>query len=412
MKLNPNSRKASIRGVMLTFGENSAAIPKHVALLDQKLKTVEGSWVTSSKFEFLGLSPGNYVVRVSAGSGILKDTVVEVKKGRDQEVTVDLTDISPRGSQEWVYFSKFSEGDFHKTDFRSVYKISADRLTHRDGQWGNAVPEILIPDVIQNPGEIYTIITGKELSLLRLSCANFPDKFIWLPPGHKLRLLIRPAEGPSEVVHPLEAIVSADDWKAETVMTLLKSGDFKQVRSLMPEEEAERLLYAKNEDPAAAAIGGYYLLKTGALNKMHNWAENLANRFPYLPDGPIIHARWLLLSSSSVFPQYQNIRRWVLEAIKRGMPVFTEGLRLLYETLIRLHAMGNGNDLLINEALHHVEDCVSMVDWSMETTTFNAAYTDFDVDFFNSGQVPVEAVPGAGKYFAQDVQEQLEEQAN
>lgn len=412
MKINPNRRRASIRGTLLTFGENSAKIPKYVALLDNKLKTLQARWVTAADFEFQDVPAGNYVVRVSSGSGILEDTVVQMEKGRDQKITVNLTDISPRETQEWVYFSKFSEGDFHKTDFQSVYKITAYRFSYADGRWGDPVPEFLMPDIIQNPGEIYNIGTVRELSMLRLSCDNYPDKFIWLPPEHQLKLLIRPAEGPVEIVHPLEVILSAEDWKAETVMTLLKSGDLKQARSLMPEAEAEQLLYDKRQDPAAAAIGGYYLLKVGALNRMHHWAENLANWFPYLPDGPVIRARQLLLMGLSDMTQYEAVRTWLLEAIKRGMPVFTEGLRLLYESLIHLDSLFKEDDREVHTALKYVRDCVGMVDWSMETTTFNATYMDFDINFFNSGLLPVGVIPGVDKNSVEEIATQLRRQMN
>ncbi len=61
---------------------------------------------------------------------------------------------------------------------------------------------------------------------------------------------------------------------------------------------ARDALFEKFENPLAAAIGGYVLLSTTQGRDIEDswprWLDNLAHRFPSLPDGAILQARWLL----------------------------------------------------------------------------------------------------------------------
>jgi len=384
MKIKANSGKTSIHGRIISNSKSSAVIPKYVTLFNRHLKSISGKWALSDHFEFSGIRPGTYVVRVSFASGLLQDTVVQAKKHEEEHIEVNFKSVSTNETNEWAYFSKFADADFYRTAPQAVYKIQAHRFTRRGGRWTDPTDELLFPDVIYNPGKTYYLKTAATLSLLRLSCEGYPDKYIWLPPGHELMLLIRPAEGPLEAVHPLEALITTEGWKAETVMTLLKTGEYRHAQSLMPEEDAEQLLYDKRKDPAAAAIGGYFLLKTGALSRLHNWAENLSNWFEWLPDGAVIHARQLLMEGTNSPERIRRVRDLLLEAIDRGLPVFTEGFRLLYDSLLRVHALTGPDDWQTSTALNYIRDCAGMVDWSLENTTFNAAYADLSIDFFNS----------------------------
>jgi hypothetical protein len=94
---------------------------------------------------------------------------------------------------------------------------------------------------------------------------------------------------------------------------------------------AEELLYRKGQDPIGATIGGYALLKLNDLDRMHNWADNLAAWFDWLPDGAVIAGevaarRGMDAHAAELFQT----------AIRRGLPLFTEGLSLLATRLPRL----------------------------------------------------------------------------
>ena len=76
-------------------------------------------------------------------------------------------------------------------------------------------------------------------------------------------------------------------------------------------------LQRKGKDPSGAAIGGYFLLRAEQLDRLHDWTGNLAERFPWLPDGCVIHA-WHLLKQEESDPK--RARKRLLEAEQRGLP--------------------------------------------------------------------------------------------
>jgi hypothetical protein len=80
----------------------------------------------------------------------------------------------------------------------------------------------------------------------------------------------------------------------------------------------------------AAAIGGYCRLRAARFEELHNWTKNLDESFDWLPDGAVIHA-WHRLQGES--PDLRSARARLLEAERRGLPLFTSGLRLLFDGL-------------------------------------------------------------------------------
>jgi len=99
---------------------------------------------------------------------------------------------------------------------------------------------------------------------------------------------------------------------------------------------AEDMLRAKMADPIGAVIGGYTLLKLNALDRMHNWPDNLANLFESLPDGPVIAGVVAARRGDD-----KAAADWFKKAIERGIPIFSEGLSLLAaETNALMHAQG------------------------------------------------------------------------
>lgn len=115
---------------------------------------------------------------------------------------------------------------------------------------------------------------------------------------------------------------------------------------------------------------------------MHDWASNLANWFPWLPDGPVIFAWKLILEYSKIEDEIEDhyisgrIRESLLQAVARGMPVFTVGLRLLYEGLTMCSYKYKEEDEVVEEALKAVRVFLSNTDTSKETTTYLGHYPD------------------------------------
>jgi len=136
---------------------------------------------------------------------------------------------------------------------------------------------------------------------------------------------------------------------ADTIAGYLQRGDLYSAETMTPWiHEAKGLLFDKMEDPYAAAVGAYLLLRLKQFERMHDWAQNLANRVPFLPDGCIIWAWQLIHQQPS---NAGEIRKYLLMAASRGLPVYSEGLRLLTDGLRLMGSDGQtARDNLINSA--------------------------------------------------------------
>ena len=118
---------------------------------------------------------------------------------------------------------------------------------------------------------------------------------------------------------------------------IVPSGDFEAARRIGEKwfDEAEQMLRNKIDDPIAAIVAGYFLLRTSAVDRLHEWTSNLANWFPYLPDGAIICGWHMALTN-----RWDLAEDWLTEAVHRGIPLYTQGLRLLQDGLRILVARG------------------------------------------------------------------------
>jgi hypothetical protein len=83
-------------------------------------------------------------------------------------------------------------------------------------------------------------------------------------------------------------------------------------------------------------VAGYLLLRLSALDRLWNWPGNLPDQMLWMPDVAVIHA-WRLIRQEQESPSPPLVRQE--QARERGIPVYTEGLRLLISGL-KLSASG------------------------------------------------------------------------
>lgn len=147
---------------------------------------------------------------------------------------------------------------------------------------------------------------------------------------------------------------------ADTVFNYLGRSEL-MAASAMSEwaERAEFLLQSKVRDPFAAALGAYLLLKLGQFDSMHQWAKNLADWFEYLPDGCVIWA-WQLIRTDPT--REQEIDQYLRKAAMRGLPVYSQGLRLLLDGL-KLSGPGQA------KTFEDLENTAGQVIWEAPLTT-------------------------------------------
>lgn len=131
---------------------------------------------------------------------------------------------------------------------------------------------------------------------------------------------------------------------------------------------AQRLLFEKLHDPTGAAVGGYYLLMSGAYDRMHDWPGNFENWKSYLPDAAVIHGLQTLWGRSGSRVDLESAAHSLIRASLLGPPLLTIGLRLLQQGLERLRS--HLADPALDGALRIVNSYVAAADPDKPYTTF------------------------------------------
>lgn len=361
-----------------TFMPDSDRIPKHIQLFDKSLKPVWNQWYQSSEFSIDNIKPGTYTLRLSLSSGVQKDETFDLDQGEIKNIEIDIGYNSPHESHEWAYLNKnLTVHSFRDTNMKNIeyYGQEGTIVTGTVWKFVNQqwIPE-LMPNLVNQPifgdGLVFEYYTNEQLSVLEITSDKNANLYVSLPPGNKLKCMVKLSESTDAAVHPIDVTVSSDHLKAETLLTLLTNGAIGDAQDLSNAEEAERLLYEKMRNPVTAAIGGYFLLKIGALQRLHDWANNLANWFPWLPDGRIIHATQLLNENNKTENDISRIRQRLLEAANEGIPVYSEGLRLLEKGLTQMWYHFNGEDTEIAKARARIGSYLEVCDGTQETTTY------------------------------------------
>lgn len=224
------------------------------------------------------------------------------------------------------------------------------------------------------------------LRFLQVGGPRVPWRLVALPPSPTpLGIVVRPSRLPNERNGGLAVKVTTWDQEAETLLRLLDTGAVEtanvvgdafveSLQGAMPSAAdmasvAERYARAKIANPPRAAIGFYYLLRMGAYERLRDWPGNFATWIDWLPDAPLIHALQLLHAGGGDVPAAAGR---LVKAAAVGIPVYTQGLRLLFEWLQVL----DGNDALGPDLRHEVADALGEVrryaeaaDWTQPVTS-------------------------------------------
>ena len=377
----------------------SAIVPMEI--LDAKFQRVQGVADTlelGTPVE-IDVPAGEYLVRAYLPNGELLSQQITAEEGIT--TTADLTPefTSPRESLSWGYLLKgpnrFGSIDNYNALLKSNWLDKglesagsaqpslSTWVFRRDVGWENdsSFEPLEIRDAEVNPDSFgWLELNGVANPLwLRIDThqqlvANKPlVMFVAIPPGDTVRVnLFRDftAEG------LINAVVDTQNPRAEAVLGFLRRGDFDFARTVGSgfADTAEELLRGKFSDLSAAVIGGYFLLTAGDIARLHDWTSTLDTRFPFLPDGAVIHA-WHCLRKPT--PDFALARSRFIEAAARGIPVYTRGLRLLHDGLKLINARSfeqhDVDDDQAKAALDFVKPYAAAADWTSGTTAFVGA---------------------------------------
>lgn len=363
-----------------THHSDSETIPKQLQILGADLSVKQSAWMQGKTWDH-DLQPGVYLVRLNLASGKQLEQIVEISDGHETKIDFDIGQFSPREDQEWMYLTKGTAGEkpvsaFRGNNFAEVFtKVSTKLWTYENNTWRSSPEPVIDGKFIDTVGETFALNVRTGMQVLEVVAEGKTPSFVCLPPSDSLKCVIKLAEGPEAVVAALDISFGTGNKRAQALLSLMNSGDMTRAKSLVSVEDAEAVLHDKMIDPAGAAIGGYFLLKTGELDRLHNWADNLANWFPWMPDGAVIHG-WQLIHQGAQPNTMPMIRNRFIEAVNRGIPLYTEGLRLLYEGLTMLSYNFEQKDKAVQQAFARIKKYMCVADLSQENTTFTGSYPD------------------------------------
>jgi uncharacterized protein YjbI with pentapeptide repeats len=353
--------------------EDIAGTPVVVDVVDQDLRLVAEQTVLVGEPQPFDLPAGNYGVRILLPSGRSLTDVVMAGQGIVTTHVVDLSELSPHGWMERTVLLKpplFGRpGDLDQPWYESAWL----RLwTRSEGRWRVELWPAL--EALREPdGARCWFHTRHQQQMLQLGGPHISWRVVALPPAERLEVTIRPSGDGS--APGLTVTVATDRNEAEALLGYLTVGALDHAR--LVSQQTETLLLGTGSDPAGAAVGGYYLLRVSDLERLHNWSANLANWTGWMPDGAVIHAWQLIREHQQMLTRSVDVldiaRARLLEAVERGIPVYTEGLRLLISGLKLMDFEADGQDTDVRDALDRIQPYSQAADLGQPTTTFTGS---------------------------------------
>jgi len=177
-----------------------------------------------------------------------------------------------------------------------------------------------------------------------------------------------------------------DDPEFAGLIDFLQQGDLHG--SELTLSQAQDVLYGKHRNPYAAAAAGYVLIQASSdIEKISHWPQwilNLATRFPGIPDGAILFATLLLQTPAILGRDYKlrsqqspfaSARGAVLEAVRRGPPLFRFGLGLMATNLAILEGEdpAAADDEELQSAIRYIRGLSLRVDPNQPFSVFYVA---------------------------------------
>jgi hypothetical protein len=383
--VNPKSHQLVFSGAVNLWQENSVGVTPHTT----------------------------YVVRLLLPSGeVITRQVESGRPGEEKLVSLETTDPSPREYLAYAYV------------LRGVPKPVAEDITTIRGRprvrltiWecsGLESPNIF-GDLSQpsrynwnllNASDAQRMIAEddrvEDLRVLRSLVYNptripdIPPKTVWvqtanpgggprftaLPHNSKVRLLFAgPSDdyntSPDSNVLPTHILPDGGASDSEALLGYLAVGNTTAAREVVRSFDFSLPPISSEVEWYRQVVLGYALLKVGPEESfIHSWFSNLENQ-NMLPDAAVVSAWYALnILSNNPDPLEGYFRNTLLLAASRGIPRFTEGLRLLYTGLQMLNRRYGGDDMSVQNALTLVQRYAVIADPRMVNTTLYMS--DFD----------------------------------
>jgi len=360
-------------GIRVTSATKGAITSAEV--IDEGMEVVRVFPLTVGQPAAVQVEPGKYLVRAILPSGrvVAQETTVDETGGELELVARD-------SAHEWLGWQTFAADVAPAAEYWDEFRRIRRRLTFWHRVWQRSRGRWTLrrwPDSrVDSDGQTWNYgLRGslKALRLLQVGGMEAAWRFVVLPPAKRVSVVIEPFADELASDRGVGLSVESDDRASEAVLRYLGGGSWGAASVAGDEllKRAKKMLRGELENPMGAAVGGYYLLRRRAFERMGPWPRNFAERTDWLPDSAVIHA-WQLLSRKG--PKAIELARTrLLQAAERGIPFLTQGLRLLSEGLRLLvdgaHKTGSPDDEL-ELALTSVRRYSDAAVWSQPFTTF------------------------------------------
>lgn len=348
----------------LSGADSTSGAPVYVEVINTELETVAELPILVNSSREIQLEPGKYLIRANLPSGKTISTKAFVTEKPNE---VELSFIqSPVQQLEWQDFlgNTSTRTDALKiSQFTSTWQRlwSREQQTWKVPEWHSKWKQPRDETAIKFPLEL----PQNQLQFLQVGGLQIPWHLIALPPGKDLQVLVRPSEYESAFGEDITlAVTSRNNQEAETLLSYLNSGNIRAAK-VVGEEFVEKSLRKRFLNPLEAVIGGYYLLKVNTNERLDEWCRKFITQEKWLPDAHLILA-WQLLREPEV--RINSARSCLLTTVKCGIPIYTQGLRLLFDGLQIFHQ--NEQNEEIEQALKKIRGYAAAADWSKSLTTF------------------------------------------
>jgi hypothetical protein len=349
-------------------GPDVGALPVVVEMIDSNLEPAAAPRSVQLASEWKqDLEPGTYLARVSLPSGDVVRQTCAVRDGDRTRLAIDVRALPGHESLERPRVLRpivrdESTPGLASPSFASVWAIRWRRVPGHRWQRidfdGTAVSR-------DDHTVFYRFQLDEASHLLQLGGPKTRWRFVTLPARCRVDVTVSP-RGEDD----LAVEVTTPSSTAEALLGYLRTGAVEGA-----DATAEALLRQKLDDPIAAAIGGYYLLRAARLDRLSDWAPNLSEWFSWLPDGAVING-WQHIHAGrkrrgDPDEHFDAARQQLLLAAKRGVPIYTDGLKLLVDGLRLLRKDVTVKDIDRETALNFVEAFAAAADWAAATVTYD-----------------------------------------
>jgi hypothetical protein len=329
---------------LLSFRFKSSAVASQAALELRQLDLRLLRRIASS--ETAQVDPGSYLVIVRLPGGRQLDKQINIV-GSSSPQTVefdlgDMADLNARAGYKTLFYPAFSHRTSIALSQPGIRPLHATEESTDAGQYpflGHARVVIHTfntsecrwdsleewPRAKPLPSHLEFAFRPNQLKIARIEPSEGGPLYVALPGYFLVPATLEFAQSARgeliAVAHPFNR------W-ADELLEYLRSSELAEAAALANPwvDVASDLLAGKKEDPIAAVIGAYALLRIGAIGRLGDWTNLLVKYRKWLPDALIVRIEHL----GRLGKDYEANQE-LLQLPDGWTPIFTDGLRYAVE---------------------------------------------------------------------------------